>query len=157
MFRHLFVAAFVAAAFVVPLCAEPPIAAPDTATALDQKILAAVKTKPEIIPNLTHLCDDIGSRLTGSASLKKANDWTAERMKAYGLENVHLEPYEIPIGWERGTVSAKIIEPEGGRPLLMASAGWSPGTKGKVEGDVVIFKATKREELAAYKGKLKNA
>jgi carboxypeptidase Q len=127
------------------------------AVTLDKKIMVEVKTKPDIISNLAYLSDIIGPRLTGSAALKKANDWTAERMKAYGLENVHLEPYEIPIGWERGTVSAKIIEPEGGRPLLMASAGWSPGTKGKVEGDVVIFKATKREDLAQYKGKLKNA
>src|SRR5262245_16756845 len=134
----------------------PPNAEVD-AIALDKKIMVEVKTKPDIIPNLSYLSDIIGPRLTGSAALKRANDWTAERMKAYGLENVHLEPYEIPIGWERGTVSARIIEPEGGRPLLMASAGWSPGTKGNVEGDVVIFKATKREELAQYKGKLKNA
>jgi len=33
----------------------------------------------------------------------------------------------------------------------------TPGTKGKIEADVVIFKASKREDLAQYKGKLKNA
>jgi carboxypeptidase Q len=147
--------------FAIASFAETPNPAPAVSDAdaksLDKKIMVEIKTKPEIIPNLAYLSDIIGPRLTGSAALKKANDWTAEKMKSYGLENVHLEPYEIPVGWERGTISAKIIEPEGGRPLLMASAGWSPGTKGKVEGDVVIFKATKREELAQYKGKLKNA
>lgn len=127
------------------------------AKALDQKILTEAKTKSEIISNLTHLCDQIGPRLTGSAALKRANDWAAEKMKSYGLENVHLEPYEIPLGWERGTAMVRLVEPTPGRPILVASAGWAPGTKGRVEGDVVIFKATKREDLAQYKGKLKNA
>ena len=52
--------------------------------------------------NLQYLSDVIGPRLTGSENLEQANNWTAEKMKAYGLENVRLEPWEIPVGWERG-------------------------------------------------------
>lgn len=137
--------------------AQELTAAEAQAKALDQAILAEAKTKSEIMANLTYLSDMIGPRLTGSENLRRANDWTAEKMKSYGLENVHLEPYEIPVGWERGTATARFIEPSPGRPILIASAGWSPGTKGKIEADVVIFKATKREDLAQYKGKLKNA
>src|SRR5947209_2848927 len=44
-----------------------------------------------------------------------------------------------------------------GRALLLASAGWTPGTNGKVEGDVVLLTARTKEDLAKYKGKLKNA
>ena len=97
------------------------------------------------------------ARLTGSANLEKANKWTAEKMKAYGLENVRLEPWEIPYGWERGRAEMKLIEPDTGRSLLIASRGWTTGTKGKVTGDVVLVKARKKEELEPYKGKLKNA
>jgi carboxypeptidase Q len=107
--------------------------------------------------NLAYLSDIIGPRLTGSEALKRANDWTAEKMKSYGLTNVRLEGYEIPVGWERGSATAKIIEPNNGRTLQIAAAGWTPGTKGKIEGDVVILKAKSSKDLAEYKGKLKGA
>ena len=107
--------------------------------------------------NLQHLSDVIGPRLTGSKNLERANNWTAEKMKAYGLENVRLEPWEIPIGWERGKATMKIIEPDNGRYLTIASAAWTPGTQGKVTGDVVILKGRTKAELEKYKGKLKGA
>lgn len=136
-------------------------AAPDAVrlspTELDQTILAEVKARSEIMKNLEYLSDRIGGRLTGSANLERANKWTAEKMKSYGLDNVRLEPWEIPYGWERGTASMKVIEPNTGTNLLVASAGWSPGTKGKVTGDVVIFSVKTKKDLEAYKGKLKNA
>ncbi|HEV3259302.1 MAG TPA: M20/M25/M40 family metallo-hydrolase, partial [Gemmataceae bacterium] len=87
----------------------------------------------------------------------RANEWTAEKMRSYGLSNVHLEAWTIPVGWERGTAYARIIEPINNRSLLMASMGWSPGTKGRIEGDVVILNAKNSKELAAYKGKLRGA
>lgn len=136
---------------------EPAAAVAADAKALDQKILALAKTNSEVLANITYLCDMIGPRLTGSANLKKANEWAAERMKSYGLENVRLEPWEIPVGWERGPATARIVDPPIHVNLLIASAGWAPGTQGKIVGPVVIFKATRREDLAAYKGKLKNA
>ena len=30
-------------------------------------------------------------------------------MKSYGLSNVHLEPWIIPVGWERDTATARIL------------------------------------------------
>jgi hypothetical protein len=125
--------------------------------ALDKHILAEAKNGSEIMANLGYLSDVIGPRLTGSAALKRANEWTAEKMKGYGLSNVHLEAYEIPAAWERGTATARILEPNNGRSLLLAAMGWTPGTNGKIEGDVVILQARTKEELAKYKGKLKNA
>ncbi len=107
--------------------------------------------------NLTYLSDVIGPRLTGSAALKRANEWAADKMRAYGLSNVHLEGWTIPVGWERGSASVRIVEPDNGRSLMVAAAGWTPNTKGKVVGDVVVLKARNTAELAAYKGKLKNA
>src|SRR5262245_66530344 len=97
---------------------------------LDSKIIADAQKTSEIMKNLGYLSDVIGPRLTGSANLKRANEWTAEVMKSYGLSNVHLEPWTIPIGWERGTVSARIVEPDNGRTLTMASHAWTPGTQG---------------------------
>ncbi|HEY1187750.1 MAG TPA: M28 family peptidase [Gemmata sp.] len=124
---------------------------------VDRLLLEEVKARSEIMKNLRYLSDEIGGRLTGSANLERANKWTAQKMKDYGLENVRLEPWEIPYGWQRGKAEMKIVEPDTGRSLMIASAGWAPGTKGKVTGDVVIFTARTKKDLEAYKGKLKNA
>lgn len=127
------------------------------ALALDRRIIEEGKNNPQVIPNLTYLCDVIGPRLTGSPALKKANDWTAQKMEEYGLSNVHLEPWTIPVGWQRGTATVRMIEPDNGHTLTVAAGGWSGSTKGKIEGDVVVLKAGNTKELQAYKGKLKNA
>lgn len=138
--------------------AEPETAPPPRASATaDKALIAEIKARSELMKNLEYISDRIGGRLTGSANLERANKWTAEKMKAYGLENVRLEPWEIPYGWERGKAEMKLVEPNTGRTLLIASRGWTPGTKGKVTGDVVLLKARTKADLQAYKGKLKNA
>lgn len=142
-------------AFAVPCRGQD--AADKAALELDAKIINdAVKTS-EIMKNLGYLSDVIGPRLTGSANLKRANEFTAEVMKKYGLQNVRLEPWEIPVGWERGTATMKLIDPDNGRSLTVCSAGWSPGTKGKLVCDVVFVNARAKADLEKYKGKLKDA
>jgi hypothetical protein len=125
---------------------------------VDRALLEEIKARSELMKNLAYLSDRIGARLTGSANLERANKWTAEKMKAYGLENVRLEPWEIPYGWERGRAEMKLIEPDTGRSLLIASRGWAPGTKGKITADVVFIKSPRTtDDLKPYKGKLKGA
>src|SRR5262245_63420082 len=51
---------------------------------------------------LTELSDDVGARVTGSAADRKAQEWSMAKMKAIGLQNVHLEKYTIWKGWTRG-------------------------------------------------------
>jgi hypothetical protein len=124
---------------------------------LDRRILDDARKGSEIVTNLSYLSDMIGPRLTGSANLKRATEWAAARMKAYGLSDVRLEPWTIPEGWQRGHARARVIEPETGRTLSIASMGWSPGTPGKIECDVVIIKADSIKDLEQYQGKLKGA
>ncbi len=128
-----------------------------SALELDTKIIADAQKTSEIMKNLEYLSDVIGPRLTGSNNVKHANEWTAEVMKKYGLQNVHLEPWELPIGWERGTAYMKIIDPDNGRTLTVASAGWAPGTKGKIVCNVVAINARNKADLEKYKGKLNGA
>src|SRR6267142_6966994 len=124
--------------------------------AADTRILGEIHDHSELMDNLEYLSDEIGARLTGSPQLKRANDWTAEMFKKYGLTNVHLEAYSIPHAWVRGTAHARIIAPAE-HPLTIASAAWAPNTKGKVHGPVVYFDAKKPEEFEKFKGKLKGA
>ncbi len=128
-----------------------------TPAEIDQLVLAEIKQHAEVEPNLTHLSDVIGHRMTGSENLKKANQWAAEKFKAYGLENVTLEPWEIPAAWERGSCKMRLVSPDNGRDIHGAARAWTPGTKGKITGPVVVIDAKKAEDLKAYEGKLKNA
>lgn len=128
-----------------------------TATELDSALLNEVKTKTEVMKNLEYLSDTIGPRLTGSKQLERANEWTAAKMKEYGLENVKLEPYEIPIGWERGPALLTVVEPDTKVRCSMAAVGWTPGTNGKVTGEVVLLRLQSKADFEKYKGKLKNA
>jgi len=91
------------------------------AVLLDHKVIEEARKGSEALANLTYLCDQIGPRLTGSDNLKRANDWAMVRMRAYGLSNVHLEPWSMPEGWERGLAQARIIEPDTGVSLSLAS------------------------------------
>ncbi|MFO0825954.1 MAG: hypothetical protein U0792_23015 [Gemmataceae bacterium] len=50
-------------------------------------------------------------------------------MTAYGLQNVHLEPWEIPVGWERGKATMKVVELDNGRELLIARSAGRPAPR----------------------------
>jgi len=145
--------------WTVVLKTRPMRAADDETSAMasaDAQILNEIQEHSELMQNLEYLSDRIGPRLTGSTLLKQANDWTAEMFRKYGLTNVHLEPYAIAHTWTRGTAKARILAPTE-HPLTIASAAWSPNTKGTVRGQVVYFDAKKPEEFAKFHGKLKGA
>ena len=138
---------------------RPIRAADDEASAMaetDARILNEIQEHSELMENLEYLSDRIGPRLTGSRLLKEANDWTAEMFRRYGLTNVHLEAYSIPHAWARGTAKARILTPTE-QPLTIASAAWSPNTKGAVRGPVAYFDAKKPEDFGKFHGKLKGA
>src|ERR1051326_5360158 len=49
------------------------------------------------------LMDQIGQRLTGSPNVKRANEWTRDKLKEFGLANSHLEAWgPFGRGWEIG-------------------------------------------------------
>jgi Zn-dependent M28 family amino/carboxypeptidase len=77
---------------------------------IDQKIVGDVYTSSEILDNLTILTDDFGSRFGGTGGEKKAADFIHDKFVEYGLQNVHLEPFEY-IGWRRGTTTLEIVSP----------------------------------------------
>ena len=59
---------------------------------------------------LAELTDTFGARLSGSANLSRAIQWSVQTMKADGLQNVRTEPVMVP-RWVRGREEAKIIDP----------------------------------------------
>src|SRR5262245_7981601 len=93
--RFVFALGLVAAIGAATILSAQERAASEAAL-LDKKLMAEAKSGSEIMKNLQYLSDMVGPRLTGSENLKRANEYTAEVMRKYGLSNVHLEPWEIP-------------------------------------------------------------
>jgi hypothetical protein len=90
------------------------------------KLIDAALADTEGYNRLAYLCYRIGNRLSGSAGLQRAVEWSAEQMKAAGLSNVRLVPVKVP-HWVRGAESARIVAPME-RPLHMLGLGMSVAT-----------------------------
>ncbi len=107
---------------------------------------------------LSYLTDVIGPRLTASPNMKRANEWTKEKLTSWGLENAHLEKWgTFGKGWTLKRFSIQVVEPQC-IPLIAFPKAWSPGVSGPVVGEVVDLDAIKTEaELDKLKGKLKGS
>ena len=107
---------------------------------------------------LTELGDDVGSRVTGSPADHKAEEWGVAKMKAIGLENVHLERFTIWKGWTRGTAEAQLLSPAPHK-LHVDAMGWTGSTAADgVEGDLVPVNMFQIDEeirnVSRLKGKI---
>ena len=89
---------------------------------------------------LAALADTIGPRLCGNESLTKAVDWIQSAMLSEGLDNVHIEPVQIP-HWIRGQERAQLIKPRYAK-LSMLGLGNSIGTGPKgIQASVIIVRS----------------
>ncbi|MDQ6633188.1 MAG: M28 family metallopeptidase [Gemmatimonadota bacterium] len=75
---------------------------------------------------IAELTDTFGHRLSGSDALERTIDWTLEKMRADGLENVRGEPVMVT-HWVRGDESAELVTPRR-KPMAMLGLGGSVGT-----------------------------
>ena len=100
------------------------------------------------------LMDQIGARLTGSPNMHKANEWTRDKLKEFGLVNSHLEPWEpFGRGWANEYVNVRMVSPDTA-PLIAYAKAWTPGTNGTVRGSVIRVNIRGPQDIAKYKGKL---
>ncbi len=90
-----------------------------SSVSLDGAIIAEVMTGSEVGPNLRHLCMP-GGRLSGSPNGEKAEAYVADRLRAYGLSNVHFEPFTMTTWRDRRTHVTVLDNPP--RRLEMAQA-----------------------------------
>ena len=107
-----------------------------------------------VMDYMSGLSDGIGPRLTGSPNMKKANEWTRDRLTDAGLTNAHLEDWgEFGMGWAQVNSWARLISPDT-EPLWLQAAPWSPATRGAVTADAILVDPTTVADLDKYKGKL---
>jgi carboxypeptidase Q len=124
---------------------------PDAAS----RIRDAALNHSQIMNMVGYLTDIAGPRLTGSPNLKLAEEYARDKLREWGLVNAHLEAWgPFGRGWSLEGVAANMLSP-GFSPLIAYPKAWSPGTNGKVRGEVVFLDAKSATDLDKYKGKLK--
>jgi hypothetical protein len=135
----------------IPSAAQTGVDTAGAGTLVDQAL-----NRSEVMRNLQYLSDVIGPRLSGSPAMRRANQWTAERFRSYGL-NARLEPYQFGVTWERGSASLRLLAPFT-RAITAHSWAWTEGTDGKtLSGPVVAADLSTPESLAVYRDKVKSA
>jgi hypothetical protein len=122
-------------------CAALLIVVPALAVSQEPVDLAVVDrikgeafARSEVMEHLRQLTDLHGPRLTGSPLFDEAAGWAAERLKGYGLANVHLERWG-PFGraWTLDEYSAELVAPHYMR-LAAIPLAWSSSTPAPVSG-----------------------
>ena len=160
MFRRKLLSVFVIYAFLLPgfALAQAPAKAPYAAPAEDiEKIKKEGMENSQVMSLLSYMTDVIGGRLTNSPNMKRANEWTRDEMKKWGMQNAKLEAWgPFGRGWSLKEFSAVVVEPQG-FPVIAYPKAWSPSTKGEVTGEVIHLNIKTDADFAKYKGKLKGA
>ncbi len=111
--------------------------------------------RSQVMQTLSYLSDVIGARLTGSPSMKRANNWTKDKLATWGLKNEHLESWgPFGRGWQLDRFSVQVVVPQS-IPLIAYPKAWSPGLRGTVTADAVWVNPKTEAELQEFKGKLR--
>jgi len=121
-----------------------------------QKIRSEGLAHSQVEPVFNELTVNIGPRLTASPAHKRAVEYARERLAAYGLSNVHVEPWKFGRGWTLEKLTVEMIEPRY-LPLLGYADGWSASTNGEIVASPVFLGAKSPEEIEAMRAKLKGA
>lgn len=100
------------------------------------RIATAALESPEAFAILSHLCDVIGPRLSGTKGLTNAIDWTARLARSKGLR-VAEEAVMVPV-WIRGSASLQLIEPSSGDLPLLALGGSVATPEAGIEAEVLV-------------------
>jgi hypothetical protein len=111
----------------------------------------------QLMDTAFYLTEVHGPRLSGTPSLKAAAEWSRDRLAEWGLENAHLESWDLEVpGWNLESYSAELVEP---RYLRLAAVpmAWTPGTDGVIEGVPVLVEVEKEDDFEKYRGKLRGA
>ena len=106
-----------------------------------ERVLKEGKGDNRVMDHLDHLSNRIGPRLTGSANLTKACEWTKAQFESWGLRARMEEWGTFPVGFERGPWSARMSEPEA-KELTIGTNSWTAGTAGPVTAPAVLAPST---------------
>jgi carboxypeptidase Q len=124
------------------LLALPVLAQERVDLGIVDKIKSEAFDRSKVMEQLYYLTDANGPRLTGSPEFERAAKWAMDRLKEYGVQNVHSEKWG-PFGrsWSLQQSSVELIEP-GYAAITAVPLAWSASTNGPVTGELVLAPLT---------------
>lgn len=103
----------------------------ESQTQLFARIDTEIKANSKAYSTLKEATQTIGHRLTGSENGAKAEEYTFNKFKEYGFENVEYQTFEVE-AWERDEVSLKIND----TAVKVVTLGHSP-VKASISRDII--------------------
>jgi len=102
-----------------------------------EKIIELGKTDNQVMKWLDTFTNRFGGRYTGSDAYNNAAEWAIYQFRKWGMRAELEEVGEVPVGFNRGRWSGKMIKPEE-KSLYFGTPANTAGTKGIQRGHVVI-------------------
>jgi Zn-dependent M28 family amino/carboxypeptidase len=120
---------FVLLAIIISSCSETK--KEESQAELFARIDSEIKANSKGYSTLKEATETIGHRLTGSTNGAKAEEYTYNKFKEYGFEDVVFQTFEVE-AWARGDVSLAIND----QPIKVVTLGHSP-IEANVTGEIV--------------------
>lgn len=139
-------AVFAGAGQTFPQSADDPVL---------KKLLELGKTDNQVMNILDTVTNRFGGRFTGTNAYTNASNWAVWQFKQWGIQAELDEVGEVPVGFNRGPWSGKMIKPAE-KTLTFGTPEYTAGTHGVQRGHVVVAPA-KEEEVEARKASIKGA
>jgi hypothetical protein len=110
--------------------------------------------KSQVMDHVFQLTDVVGHRLTNSPGYFAAAKWVEKQMNEWGIE-AHQEAWgPFGRGWDYTNFTARMTSPVAAT-LIGVPKAWTPGTNGKVKGEVMVATIQTDEDIERYRGRLK--
>src|SRR5882757_7397897 len=136
-----------------PAAVVTPRAAISAETVTINRISDVGFNHSEVVNTAAYLADEIGGRMTNSPAMRKAERWTQDRFKSWGLKDVRAEAFDFGRGWWIESARVRMTAP---RPLELRGIpiAWTPATNGALSAKVIVAPIFNDKDFADWKGKL---
>ena len=125
---------------------------------LDNATQAAIRDEglrgSQAMDHISWLSDVYGPRVTGTPAIEQASVWTMEKLREWGLANVHEERFAFGHGWSLERFHAHMVEPQV-MPIIGYPKSWSSATDGTVTAEVTRVDIHTVADFENYRGALR--
>ncbi|SOB88346.1 Peptidase family M28 [Sphingomonas guangdongensis] len=117
------------------------------------RIIEEGTNQSEAMVTAQYMMDMIGPRLTNSPGMRRAEEWTQQRFRDWGLTNVRKEGFEFGRGWTIERSSVRMVTPRSVQ-LTAIPIAWTPPTNGTLTAPVIVAPISAERHFDAWRGKL---
>ena len=107
----------------------------------------------EVVDTAAYLADEIGGRMTNSPAMRKAERWTQEKFKSWGLKDVRSEGFDFGRGWWIESSHVRMIAPRASE-LRAIPLAWTPATNGVLSAPIIVAPMANDERFRGLEGKI---